>query len=90
MTGTWLRKGNLKGETESLLIPTQKGKKKTNYVEAKIDYIQKSNISKSWLFGDRDATVDPIINEYRKLVEREYQNGQDRFEKVILMNCPRN
>ena len=34
---TWLRKGKLKRETESLLIATQNNAIRTNYVKAKKD-----------------------------------------------------
>ena len=39
-TWTWLRKGNLKKETESLIIATQNNAIRTNYIEAKIDKTQ--------------------------------------------------
>ena len=36
-TWTWLRKGNLKRETESLLIAAKNNTIKTNYIKARID-----------------------------------------------------
>ena len=39
-TGTWLRKGNFKRETESLLIATQNNAIKTNHIKAQIDKTQ--------------------------------------------------
>ena len=36
-TWTWLRNGNLKRETESLLISAQNNAKRTNYIKARID-----------------------------------------------------
>ena len=39
-TWTWLRKGNLKRETESLLIAVQKNSIRPNYVQIKIDKMQ--------------------------------------------------
>ena len=41
-TWTWLRKGNLKKETESPLVATQNNTIRTNYSKAKIDKIQES------------------------------------------------
>ena len=42
-TWTWLRKGNLKRETESLLIAAQNNAIRTNYVKARIDKTQRNN-----------------------------------------------
>ena len=39
-TWTWLRKGNLKRETESLLIAAQDNAIRTNYIKARIDKTQ--------------------------------------------------
>ena len=36
-TFTWSRKGNLKRETESLLISAQNNAVRTNYIKARID-----------------------------------------------------
>ena len=36
-TGTWLRKGNFKRETESLLIVAQDNAVRTNHIKARID-----------------------------------------------------
>ena len=47
---TWLRKGNLKRETEFLLIAAQNNTIRTNYVKAKIDMMQQNSICK--LCGD--------------------------------------
>ena len=39
-TWTWLRKGNLKRETKSLIISAQNNVIKTNYIKAKINKTQ--------------------------------------------------
>ena len=41
-TWTWLRKGNLKRETESLLIEAQDNAMRTNHINARIDRRNKS------------------------------------------------
>ena len=51
-TCTWLRKGNLKRKTESLLIAAQNNAIRTNHIKAKIDETQQN--SKCRLCGDRD------------------------------------
>ena len=47
----WLRKGNLKRETESLLIAAQNNTIRTNHIKARIDKMQQN--SKCRLCGDR-------------------------------------
>ena len=55
-TWTWLKKGNLKRETESLLIAPQVDDKRTNHIKARIDKTQQN--SKCRLFGDRDERIN--------------------------------
>ena len=62
---TWLRKGNLKTETESFLLATQNYAIRTNHIKASIDKTQQN--SKCRLCGDKDETINYIINEYSKL-----------------------
>ena len=51
-TWTWLRKGNFKRETESLLIAAHDNAVRTNHIKARIDKTQQN--SKCRLCGDRD------------------------------------
>ena len=60
-TWTWLRKGNFKRETESLLIAAQDNAVRTNHIKARIDKTQQN--SKCKLCGDRDETINHIIAE---------------------------
>ena len=53
-TWTWLRKGNFKRETESLVIATQNNAVRTNHIKARIDKTQQN--SKCRLCFDRDET----------------------------------
>ena len=64
-TWTWLRKGNFKRETESLLIAVQDNAIRTNHIKARIDKTQQN--SKCRLCGDRDETINHIIRECSKL-----------------------
>ena len=57
-TWIWLRKGNLKRETESLLIAAQDNAIKTNHIKARKDKTQQN--SKCRLCGDRDETINYI------------------------------
>ena len=80
-TWHWLRKGNLKRETESLLIAAQDNAIRTNHIKARIDKTQQN--SKCRLCGDRDETINHIISECIKLAQREYKARHDWVGKVI-------
>ena len=70
-TCTWLRKGNLKRETESLLLPAQNNAIRTNHIEVRIDKTQQNSICR--LCGDRDETINYIISECNKLAQKEHK-----------------
>ena len=80
-TWTWLRKGNLKRETESLLKAAQDNAIRTNHIKARIDNTQQN--SKCWLCGDRDETINHIISKCSKLAQKEYKARHDWVGKVI-------
>ena len=71
-TWTWLRKGNFKRETESLLIEAQNNAVRTNHIKARIDKTQQN--SKCRLCGDIDETINHIIS---KSVQKEYKIRHD-------------
>ena len=62
MTWIWLRKGDIKRKTESLLTEAQNNATWTNSVKAKIDETQQN--SKCRLCGIRDETIDHIFDAY--------------------------
>ena len=80
-TWTWLRKENLKRETESFLIAAQDNAIRTNHIKARIDKTQQD--SKCRLFGDRDEMINHIISECCKLAQKEYKARHDWVGKVI-------
>ena len=80
-TWTWLRKGNVQWETESLLKAAQDSAIWTNHIKARIDKTQQN--SKCRLCGDRNETINHIINECSKLEQREYKARHDWVRKVI-------
>ena len=80
-TWIWLRKGNLKRETESLLIAAQDNTIRTNHIKARIDKTQQN--SKCRLCGDRDETINLIISECSKLAQKEYKARHDWVSKII-------
>ena len=80
-TWTWLRKRNVKRETESLLKAAQNNTVITNQIRSRIDNTQQN---RKWrLYGDRDETIDHIIGEYSKLAQLEYKTRHDWVGKVI-------
>ena len=80
-TWTWLRKRNLKRETESLLIAEQTNAIRTNYVKARIDKTQQN--SRWRLCGNRDEVINHIISECSKLAQKEYKTKNALVGKVI-------
>ena len=80
-TWTWLRKGNFKRETESLLVSAQNNAIRTKHIKARIDKTQQN--SKCRVCDDRDETINHIISECTKLAQKEYKTRHDWLGKVI-------
>ena len=80
-TWTWLRKRNLKRETESLLIAAQDNPIRTYHIKARIDKTQQNSTCR--LCGDRDETINHIISECRKLTQKEYKARHEWVGQVI-------
>ena len=80
-TWTWLRKGNFKRETESLLIEAQDNAVRTNHIKARIDKTQQN--SNCRLCSDRDETINHIISECSKLAQKEYKTRHEWAGKMI-------
>ena len=78
---TWLRKGNFKRETESLLMAAQNSAIRTNHIKARIDKTQQNR--KCRLCGNRDETINHIISECSKLAQKEYKARHNWVGKVI-------
>ena len=74
-TWTFLRKGNIEKETQSLLIAAQKNAIKINHIKARIDKTQQN--SKCRLCGDRDETINHIKSQCSKLALKEYKTRHD-------------
>ena len=80
-TWMWLRKGNLKRESEFLLIAAQNNAIRTNYIKARIDKTQQNRKYK--LCGGTNETINHIISECNKLAQKEYETIHDWARKVI-------
>ena len=74
----WLRKGNLKRETEFLLIAAQNNAIRINHIKMRIDKMQQN--SKCRLCSDRNETFNHIISECSKLAQKEYKTRHNRGE----------
>ena len=72
---TWLRKGNFKRETESLLMAAKNSTIRTNHIKVRIDKTQQN--SKCRLCCDREETINHIISECSKLEQKEYKARHD-------------
>ena len=83
-TWTWLRQGNIKRETKSLLIAAQDNALRTNHIKARIHKTQQN--SKCRLYSDRDETVKHIISECSKLAQKKYNNK--RTCKIVDFAVP--
>ena len=70
-TWTWLRKGNLKREKESLRIAAQDNAMRTIHINARIDKTQQN--SKCRLCSNRDEMINHLINVCSKLAQKEYK-----------------
>ena len=71
----WLKQGNFKRETESLILTAQEQGIRTNVIEAKIDNTQEQ--SKCRMCGEKDETVNHLISECSKMAQREYKRRHD-------------
>ena len=78
---TWLRKGKIKLETESLRIAAQNYTIKTYRMKARIDKTQLN--SKRRLCSDRDETINHILSECSKLAQKKYNTRHNWVGKVI-------
>ena len=77
-TWTWLRKGNLKKEIESIQIVAQINAIKTNHIKVRIDTTRQNRRCR--LCRDMDKTINHIIRECSKFAQK---TRHDWVEKVI-------
>ena len=62
-------------------IIAQSNTLRINHIKSKIDKTQQN--SKCKFYGDRDETINHIINECSKLAQKEYKTRHDKVGKVI-------
>ena len=71
---TWLKEGNIKRETENLIMSAQEQVLRTNQIKAKIDKTQKEGNCR--MCGTIE-TVNHIVSECSKLVQKEHKGRHD-------------
>ena len=73
----WLQNGDLKRETESLIVAAQNQSIRTNLVKAKIDKSQRDSLCG----GCRkvDESIDHIVSGCNKIAQKEYKRRDDNL-----------
>ncbi|XP_072173963.1 uncharacterized protein [Diadema setosum] len=80
-TWLWLKKGELKKETEGLIIAAQEQALSTNALKAKI---QKRDVDATCkICRERDETVQHIVCGCSKLAQKEYKRRHDKLAQVL-------
>ena len=81
-TWKWLRRGELKKETEGTIFAAQDQSLRTNWIKANID---KQNISSLCrMCGKADETIAHVISECEKLAQKQYKLWRhDQVAKII-------
>ena len=78
----WLRRGELKRETEETIVAAQDQALRTRYIKNKIE--RRHDISpKCRLCGSADETINHLISECSKLAQREYKRRHDKVAKAV-------
>ena len=77
----WLQNGDLKRETESLIVAAQNQSIRTNLVKAKIDKSQGDSLCR--LCKKADESIDHIVSGCSKLAQKEYKRRHDNLGKIV-------
>ena len=76
---TWLQDGDLKRETESLIVAGQSQSIRTNRVKANIDKSQGDSLCR--VCRKVDEIIDHIVNGCSKLAQKKYKRRHDKLGK---------
>ena len=83
-TWAWLKHGELKKETEGLIIAAQDQSLRTNAIKCKID--NTSDNSKCRLCGDREETVDHLVSSCSKIAQTDYKERHNKVAQMLHWN----
>ena len=79
ITWSWLKNGELKKETESVLIAAQDKALRTNAIKAEIDKVTEDS---KYRCQKKDETIDHLISLCSKIAQTDYK---ERHNKVASM-----
>ena len=77
----WLQNGDLKKETEILIVAAQNQSIRTNLVKAKTDKSQKDALCR--LCKKADESIDHVVSGCRKLAQKECKRRHDNLGKIV-------
>ena len=83
----WLQNGDLKRETESLIVAAQNQSIRTNLVKARIDKSQGDSLCRKC--RKVDESIDHIVSGYSKLAQKEYKRRHDNLGKIVYWKLAR-
>ena len=77
----WLQNGDLKRETDSLIVAAPNQSKRTNLVKAKSDKSQRDSLCR--VCRKVDESIDHIVSGCSKLAQKEYKRRYDKLGKIV-------
>ncbi|XP_053114405.1 uncharacterized protein LOC128328439 [Hemicordylus capensis] len=83
-TWQWLKNGNLKKETEGLILAAQEQALRTNAIRAKVK--KSTTNSKCRLCKEADETVDHLISCCKKIAQTDYKQRHGKIAGMIHWN----
>ena len=78
---TWLLNGDLKRETENLIVAARNQSIRTNLAKAKIDKSQGDSLCR--LCRKVDESIDHTVSVCSKLAQKEYKRRHDNLRKIV-------
>ena len=80
-SAAWLQNGDLKRDTESLIVAAQNQSIRTNLVKARIDKSQGDSLCR--MCRKVDESIDHIVSGCSKLAQKEYKRRHDNLGKIV-------
>ena len=80
-TWNWLRKADLKLETEVMLCTAQEQGIRTNYVKHKIDQTAQSPLCR--MYDKKNETVSHIVSECEKLAQKKDKRRKNNVTRIV-------
>ena len=84
----WLQNGDLKRETESLIVAAQNQSIRTNLIKARIEKSQGNSLCR--VCKKVDESIDHIVSGCSKLAQKEYKRRHDNLGKIVHWKLARN